>query len=316
MKIRKIVISRILLPLFAASLLLLLMLSYVILFPKNIFHSSYQSIIQDKYENLLNTPSPKIIIVGGSSACFGVDENLLEKRTGYPVVNLGLHAGFGGLFNTEISKANINDGDIVLLAYEYGWPEEIYFKEFGTDLVMSGIDSKYEIYRYVPFKEFSKMIGYFPEYCKQKANYQEAQGTYSRASFDESAHIVLEREFSMEGYDPKTWGGIDLSETKISDNSIRYLKNFKKYVEGKGAALYFAAPPLYKKAQISTDESFMQIVQEEEKMIGIKYISNPLDYFYSDEYMFDTIYHCSSRGEIKRTEQLADDIAAVLKSTE
>lgn len=89
--------------------------------PKGVFKTSYQSIIVDKYRILQQTDSPKIIVIAGSSSAFGLDQELLEEETGYRVVNLGLHAGFGHLFYSELAKENIQQGDIVLLGYEYGW---------------------------------------------------------------------------------------------------------------------------------------------------------------------------------------------------
>ena len=67
-------------------------------YPKGVFHSSYQSLIQDKYRILIETNEPKIIIVSGSSSAFGLNQKMLEDSTGYKVANLGLHAGFGHLF--------------------------------------------------------------------------------------------------------------------------------------------------------------------------------------------------------------------------
>lgn len=51
------------------------------------------------------------------------------------VANLGLHAGFGHLFYAELAKANINEGDIVLLGYEYGW--QGVFQQLGTYVLKS-----------------------------------------------------------------------------------------------------------------------------------------------------------------------------------
>ena len=99
----------------------------IVRYPKDVFATSYQSAIQDKFKILKETNEPKIIIVGGSNAAFGINHQMLEEATGYKVVNLGLHAGFSQLFPSELSKANINRGDIVLLAYEHNWYNETQF---------------------------------------------------------------------------------------------------------------------------------------------------------------------------------------------
>ena len=138
----------------------------IILYPKGVFESSYQSIIVDKYRILQNTDSPKIIVVSGSSSSFGLDQNLLEQETGYKVANLGLHAGFGHLFYSELAKENICQGDIVLLGYEYGWQDG--FDYLGQDLIMSGIDDNIDMYRHIPISHWKDFIGYLFKYAETK----------------------------------------------------------------------------------------------------------------------------------------------------
>ena len=279
-------------------------------FRKSAYSESYQSVIRDKYELLVNTESPKIVIVGGSNACFGIDNKMLSEKTGYPVVNLALHAGFGALFNTEISKANIMPGDIVLVAYEYGWPEPSYFDDFGVDLIMTGIGNEYDIYKYVPINKYPALIGYIPEYAKGKANYRPETGTYSRESFDEDANCIFYRdsEEKMLDYDPITWVGIDLTDVKISDESVKHITEYKEYVESRGASIYMIGCPIYDRAIINEYAEFDNLVNEEESRIGIDYISNPLEYIFGYDYIFDTMYHCNSMGQQKRTELLINDM--------
>src|SRR5512133_2221049 len=40
---------------------------------------------------LENTPSPRIILVGGSNVSFGLDAELMQRTLGVPVINDGLH---------------------------------------------------------------------------------------------------------------------------------------------------------------------------------------------------------------------------------
>ncbi len=111
----------------------------IVLEPKDVFKDNYTNILSVKYETLTKTESPKIIIISGSSAAFGLDGNKLADMTGINVANTAIHAGIGALYETELSKANINEGDIVLLGYEWGWvTDENYMNSFGTVLIMIG----------------------------------------------------------------------------------------------------------------------------------------------------------------------------------
>lgn len=132
----------------------------IVISPEETFDTSYQAVMQKKHDALVQTDEPKIILLGGSSLGFGLDEELLEYATGYKVVNLGLHAGFGNLFVTELSKANINPGDIVLCGYEYDWHIESSFDFLGIDLIMSGIDNRIDMYQFFPAEKFTDVLGY------------------------------------------------------------------------------------------------------------------------------------------------------------
>jgi len=297
---------------FLVSFLIIVGLFFTITYyKKNIFATSYQSVIQRKFNNLINTNEPKIILIGGSSLGFGLDEKTLEEATGYKVVNLGLHAGFGNLFNTEISKANIRDGDIVLLGYEYGWFDEFAFSELDLDLIMSGIDHNIEIYKYIPLEKYPLIFKNLFTYASKKSNYEGTTGTYSSFSFNEFGQMILKREnYIINDYENNKdyYGQINYSDVEISFNSIKYLQDFKKYVEDKKASIYFISPPVLKDAVKCDYQKLIDLKDLEEKLIGIKYISNPLDYIFNSNYMFDTIYHCNSKGESYRTELLINDL--------
>ena len=93
----------------------------------------YVAAIIDKQKSLRSCPSPKIILVGGSSLAFGLDSEMIESRVRRPVLNMGLHAGFGLKFMIEEVKPYVDSGDVVLLVpeYEHFWNSTMYG---GSDL--------------------------------------------------------------------------------------------------------------------------------------------------------------------------------------
>lgn len=277
------------------------------------FHSNYTSLIVDKYRMLQKTDEPKIIIVSGSSSAFGLDQYLLEEETGYKVVNLGLHAGFGHLFCSELAKENINEGDIVLLGYEYGW--EGGFESLGQQLIMTGIDDNIDLYKHIPPDKWKDFVGYLFSYAALKNRYEGANGIYSREAFDENGQMTMYREYEMNySENAQAFGQVDLTNVWISEEAVEYLRDLKKYIEDRGADVYFIAPPVLKEAIVCDYSEFDQLKKLEEEEIGIPYISNPEDYFFEDELMSNALYHCSSEGEKVRTELLIDDMrrAAVI----
>ncbi|SES37948.1 hypothetical protein SAMN04487884_13526 [Butyrivibrio fibrisolvens] len=276
----------------------------ILLFPKGKFYSSYPSLIVDKYRTLIETNEPKIIVVSGSSSAFGLDQNMLEQSSNYKVVNMGLHAGFGHYVISELTKTNINEGDIVLLAYEYNWIDEFFVME--PSLVMTGVDDHIEIYAHVPVDKWPSIIGYLFEFAEMKNSAQYVGGNYSRAAFDsETGQMTLNR---VETYDGDNCEQISDITQDIPQETIDYLVDYKNYIEKRGAKVYFVAPPVFEGAVPYSGEEFDGYISNIEKYTGIKYISNPSDYFMSENLMYDTIYHCNNKGEEVRTRLLIDDL--------
>src|SRR3954468_5585619 len=48
--------------------------------------------------------SPKLLLVGGSGALFGVSARELEQETGWPTINLGCHAALGVSFMLDDAR--------------------------------------------------------------------------------------------------------------------------------------------------------------------------------------------------------------------
>ena len=295
-------------------LVVALFLSIVVI-NKDVFYDNYTNVLSTKYDELVKTDSPKIIIVAGSSAAFGLDGNMLAERTGMNVANTALHAGIGALYETELSKANIGEGDIVLLGYEWEWAYDGLFTDrLGTDLVMTGIDEKIEMYRYLPIRKYKDILGYLLTFANQKRAYNGgATGPYSRSAFSENGNTMeLQRDDSpiVDSYekDPNHWGIINFQNIVIPEGTVNYLKEYKEYVENRGASLYWIGCPIYEAAVQCDYEELQKAAKQEEIKIGIPFISNPADYVFPGEYMYDTIYHTNTRGMKYRTELLIEDL--------
>ena len=300
---------------FALSSIVIVCLFFSIVSGESTFDDTYQSVIQRKYTHLKETNEKKIIIVGGSSAGFGIDASYLEEKTGYKVVNMRLHAGFGNLFNTEIIKSNVNKGDIVILAYEYNLNKDC-FKSLGNiELITTGIDSNLSIYQQLPFRTYKEILGNMINYAKKKYTYSPtSSGVYSSQAFDKNGNMTFVRnKFVLENYKANIdyYGQITQNDLQSTDENLDYLRDFKKWIQNKEALVYFSAPPVLNQA-IDVIENDLNNYKACLEMSGIKFISNPNDYIFDEEYMYDTIYHCNSKGERKRSELLYKDLKSYL----
>src|SRR4051794_11320917 len=62
---------------------------------------------------------PRLVLVGGSGTLYGIDAELIERKTGVPTVNFGTHAGLGLRYLLTRARRELRPGDRVLLAPEY-----------------------------------------------------------------------------------------------------------------------------------------------------------------------------------------------------
>jgi len=81
-----------------------------------------QSLYQRKEIAARRAPpdQPRLFIVGGSGALFGVDAELMEKKLHCPVINFATHAGLGMEYLLDRARRALRPGDRVLLCPEYG----------------------------------------------------------------------------------------------------------------------------------------------------------------------------------------------------
>ena len=78
---------------------------------------SYNASLIDKIDRLEAINEPKIVLVGNSNLAFGINSEEIEDSFGMPVANLGLNSELGNPFLEEMSKLNVNEGDIYILCH-------------------------------------------------------------------------------------------------------------------------------------------------------------------------------------------------------
>lgn len=86
----------------------------------------YMGAVATKHARLDSLPSPKVIIIGGSNAAFGMDSERLRRALCRPVVNMSIHASLGFKFMVEEVKGELGAGDLVIAALEHsGYSEPV-----------------------------------------------------------------------------------------------------------------------------------------------------------------------------------------------
>lgn len=290
-------------------------------FSYNHQEGGYSAALLRKYDYLLSLKDrKKIIVIGGSGVAFGLEGDMIKKETGYEVVNFGLHAGMGQRIMLEMSKAGINEGDIIILAFEleYLVQSKYYLDAVGVDLILQGMDNRVSLYRYFPLKAYAQVFNYIPIHYKKYVREFKIEnagktgvGIYDLAIFDKRGYMTYPRIDFLETFSE---GQVRINfseEISLHPNFIKTIKDYKRFVEKKGAKIYFAMPPVVDLsiANEKTKEILISAPVKVEEQTGIPFISkNPLEYIFPKELMFDTTYHCNTKGAEYRSILLIKDL--------
>ena len=263
-------------------------------------------------ELLKNTPSPRIILVGGSNVSFGLDAELMQQRLDLPVINDGLHAGLGIVPLREL-QGFIRPGDIIIISLEYSM--------FASESIMEG-----DLAFLSDWIEYSpRRIGFlvnpwrqapslYATMLQRKVNRQ--MNTYLfGGSLDEVRSVFIGTKYNANGDFIGHLDEASMARRKIpavpypvgavQDEIFVFLEEFQQFARQKGAEVYFEAPASRKTNCENTGEAalanFFRIFEERTSIP----VLTPLDEVcLPDKYFFDTAYHLNTEGRQVRTERL------------
>ncbi len=103
----------------AAIIAFLLCQVVIVLVPPVVQRSSFLAGAIEKHKLLSTTPSPRLILVGGSNVAFGFDSEYLSRVLKLPVINMALHGGLGLRFALNEVAPYIRKNDLIVVAPEY-----------------------------------------------------------------------------------------------------------------------------------------------------------------------------------------------------
>jgi hypothetical protein len=263
---------------------------------------------------LENTPSPRIILVGGSNVSFGLDAELMQRTLGVPVINDGLHAGLGLAPLRELQEY-IRAGDVIIISLEYNL--------FSNQEVMNG-DPAF----------LSDWIEYSPRRIEYLSNpWKEAPGIYATmlqrkvnrkvntylfgGSLSETRRIFNGTNFDTNGDFIGHLSEASLTRRKIPatpyvgfelrEDIFLFLETFNRTAHEKGASVYFEAPASRQRNCKATGEAqmanFFKIFIERS---SIPMLTSLEDVCMPDKYFFDTPYHLNAQGREIKTKRLIE----------
>ncbi len=277
----------------------------------------YTSAMIDKVARLKSIEGPRIVLVGNSNLAFGIDSKAIEDTYGIPVVNMGMHGGFGNPFDEQVCRLDVHEGDIYVLAHNTYSDDDMIP---NPELVWMTIENHEDLRPLIRKKDILNMARALPRYAfkasvkwiREKITGREVivdgtEGFMSRAAFNEYGDDVYPRPESIFTF---TEDSVPLPQ--INDLCVNRINELNAWLNEQGAMLVIASYPIGDGEYTPEKAEYEAFQSELEERLDCPVISDFTDYFYPYDLFYDSNLHLTDEGVRLRTQQLIEDLRKIL----
>jgi len=281
---------------------------------------NYLAAVLEKDRLIRTTPSPKIILVGGSNLAFGIDSRIMQDSLGLRVVNMGLYAKLGLRYMLAQVKPYIKRGDIVLIVPEY---DQFYgnFSEgdhtLNTALLYAPADRigdfvksysvidvvlrpRAENVRRSFFQAAAAAFGARNKYFPSETN-----PVYNRHSFNQYGDVVS--HLGKKSMNPDSIYVKELPPPKdFNKRTLDELNEIGDAARERGAHAYFLFPSYIDRSYTINTGAIGWLKDRLSKGMNVPILGSPSDFVYPSNWFFDTRFHLNELGRGPRTVQMIE----------
>ena len=261
---------------------------------------------------LENTPSPRIILTGGSNVAMGIDAELMQRTLDIPVINDGLHAGLG-LAPLQEVQAYIRERDVIIISLEYNLFTNRDVMNGDPTFLSDWIEYSSRRVRYLP-NPWEETPGIYAIMLQRKVNRQVNSYLFG-GSLSETRRIFTGTNFDANGDFIGHLQTLSTEQQKIpatpypvsnpQEDIFVFLENFSRVAREKGAEVYFEAPASRQRNCRATGvEQIANFLRTFAERSSIPVLTRPEDVCLPNKYFFDTEYHLNAQGRELRTKRL------------
>lgn len=256
---------------------------------------------------------PKLVVVAGSAAMFGIDSGTLERAVGRPVVNLGVNAGVLSPYIQNYARQAIKPGDWVLLPVEYPmyhgrysinypfldyWWENPGFRNIDVNtaqlaqvLWLTPLSRVLSGYRGLP-DGFAVSGLYGPQNLDQRGDQLHSEAVQQQVWMRE---LVQQSGVETYGAQAHRWNANWASWKALADQVI-----------AAGGCALFVPPPMFDRPAYHQGRElrYYQSLPDQARANGLNYIGTPLETMYPMDRFFDTNYHLNAESRNLYMQQL------------
>jgi hypothetical protein len=281
---------------------------------------NYLAAVLEKDRLIRTTPSPKIILVGGSNLAFGIDSRMVRDSLDVNVVNMGLYARLGLRYMLAQVKPYIRPGDVVVIVPEY---DQFYGKfsegdnTLNTALLYAPADrigdfiKSYSVIDVVLRPRVENVRRGFLQGTadlfgvKNKYFPPDTNPVYNRRSFNEYGDMTS--HLGRKGMNPNSIFVSELPPSKeFNTRTLDILNDIGDAARARGAHAYFLFPSYIDRSYAINTVAISSLERRLRKGMRIPILGGPREFVYPSSWFFDTRYHLNQAGRGPRTLRVID----------
>ena len=286
------------------------------------FANRYSNEFPAKKELIRNTPSPKVVFLGGSNVAFGIDSKTLSDSLGLPVVNAGLHAGLGLRYIMQANAPLLRKGDILVIMPEYdhffdtgAWGEAHEMGKVPLYATMDELLSFNQQQLSVTARNFCyENLRIFIQGLKKaiRPTGDIHVFQYLKSGFDERGDEVSHRfkplKCQMTAHDIPSLSFNGLNEEYICE-FIAEVNGLKR----RGVRVIILPPAIADGALATADKSLTETLVQRFRNAGMPFQAPLTTFAYPIKYLYDTHYHLNAEGIKVNTRNVLDVLSKTLR---
>jgi hypothetical protein len=277
---------------------------------------SFYMASRDKHARLANLPSPRLILVGGSSMGFGIDSRLLGTTLGFQTVNMGLNHGVGLEFMLQEVEPFVRRGDVILLSPEYTTIEQFYRSD--PEYIARLLECRPSLVRALSKRQrkdlldhgFVQHVGRVIRYSFRRIQDSDGDSEYlhtRRSSFNEMGDVVSHHNLPRRELGAAAF---KFASSPVAFQAVEHLNRFHDACRRRGAQVFYSHPPYQRKSFERNRDSILKLDAFLREQMQIPMLDSVEELVFPNDWFFDTEYHLTLEGKLQRTAFVAQRLRA------
>lgn len=272
--------------------------------------TSYNAIIIDKYKRLIETPSPKIVLIAGSNFAYGINSKLIADSLQKPTINMAIHYDYGTKFMLKQLSPELHRGDTVIMGFEYiieskgNKSEQLlmarYFPKATEWIEFDDIFEEIRENSQLRIKTFKTILERFIKNKEVTHEIADTTSVFFRGATNQYGDLISHYNNPPMKVIPRAI----LSDKVTLKDAIADMNDFYKEMKAKGVKVVFVYPT-YSQSNYDLDKPIIDKYQQEyKKYAQFPILGQPTDFVFADSLYHDMAYHLTQKGGEIRTQKI------------